>query len=203
MKTKLIIAAIFACIIAGMFIYIFKQPVVIDTSSQIIELNNKEKEKAIQLADNYKKQSEELEKKLAESVKEKGPLKAEIARLKATLARAEALPVPTGDLSQAEDTAGTPDGLVLVRDQIIVKQDELIKKLEFDFSLSQEQNKLLKLENGQLHIALSESQKNESIYRIQKEAQIAAIKSARWRGRTEGFSAAAVLDIGLRLANVF
>lgn len=194
---KIAICAFIVAFLLGAFL--FSRTEVIDPTNEIIELNNKEKEKAIKLAEEYKNESVKLGQEYARAEADKAPLKAEIRALRLRLGQAEAVK-PS---EPTQEPSGAAEAPLLILKSLVEKQDSLIAGLENDIVILKKQNFNLELSNEQLQKALIESQRNENIRRIQSEAQIAAIKSAKWRGRTEGFTVAALADIGLRLAGVF
>lgn len=189
------------CIIAGVSIFVFSRPdVSIPNTDEIVKIQTKAKEEAIAKANKFEKQAASLK---ISSEQDKAILKAEIRRLKAALPASGGPAIEPETLQACRDALAAANDACLIQIQIIEKQDSQIVMLESDNATLTKQNLLINSANAQLRIALTESQKNESIMRITKEAQLAAIKSAKWRGRYEGVSIAALSDIALRIAKVF
>lgn len=189
------------CIIAGISIFVFSRPdVTIPNTDEIVKIQTKAKEEAIAKANEFEKQAASLK---ISSEQDKAILKAEIRRLKAALPSPSVTAVEPETLQACQDALAAANEAHFIQVQIIEKQDSQITMLESDNAILTKQNLLINSANSQLRIALTESKKNESIMRITKEAQLAAIKSAKWRGRYEGVSIAALSDIVLRVAKVF
>ena len=187
-------------IIAGFAIFIFNtQDAIIPNTDEIVKIQTKAKEEAIAKATEFEKQASAFR---LSSEQDKARLKAEIQRLKAALPASGGPAIEPETLQACRDALAAANEARLIQIQIIEKQDSQIAMLESDNATLTKQNLLINSANAQLRIALTESQKNENITRIAKDAQIAAIKSAKWRGRYEGFSVAALADITLRLAKV-
>ena len=199
-KSNYKLLLIFGCIMGAIATSVFSKPdVTIPNTDEIVKIQTKAKEEAIAKANEFEKQAASL--KLS-SEQDKARLKAEIRRPKASLPASSTTAIAPETLQACQDALTAANEARLIQIQIVEKQDSQIAMLESDNATLTKQNLLINSANAQLRIALTESQKNESIMRISKDAQIAAIKSAKWRGRYEGFSVAALADITLRLAKV-
>ena len=111
---------------------------------------------------------------------------AEVARLKAELAQLHAAPVlpPT--------TPGTPDpqpdqaNTDLV--PVVAKLREIVKAQDDQIQGQADEIHTLTLSRDSWKLAYDESGKESAAVRIALEAQMAAVKASRWRGRIEGFA---------------
>lgn len=200
LKDKVIFGTVCLLIIGGMVAYVFSksEPPSIDKPiNQILAIQTKEKDEAQQKALEFKKQAEEIK---IESMAEKARLKAEIAALKARLPKSDPLPAVPSAVEPTQSIAPVPTEALSIALQTIEKQDSLIKVLESDNEKLFKKNVMLTQAFDQSQLALKASERNESVLRIQKDAQIAAIKASRWAGRKEGALTALLLDLGLRIA---
>lgn len=170
-----------------------------DSGNAVIAVNDTEKQQAKQTAENLKKQVAIIASQLQESETARSAQKAEITRLKTIGVTLASQPKPTA--SSDEPVTADPEKENLK--QTVAAQTTYIAGLEDDNSKLQVEVKTLNLRCDSLATALKASEQNESIQNIQKEGQIAAIKSARWTGRFEGFTAGAVLTgIGVAILHL-
>ena len=107
-------------------------------------------------------------------------LRSERDKLKAELARINSQPVQPPDAAQPVDNP--PDLAPLV-----AKDEELIGALTKENTDLKAHVVTLNLQIGSLQVAFDEKSKEAVAIRIALEAQVAANKAERWRGRIEGF----------------
>lgn len=202
-KYKLYLIGFGICILTifGAYVYIqIKNKPEPLNKTEIVKIENEKKE-AINKALEYEKRNTEIELKLSETEQKTAMDRAEVARLK------DKLKVLVQASSDASSSPSVPsNGLpvqaeeISILKQIVDKQDSQIIGLEKANYLLKEITFNLKLSNDSLKVALDKSDKELVLYKIASDAQIAALKSSRWRGRIEGFATGIVLSSGLQLA---
>ena len=185
-KTIWFCCVIIAICLSVCIVWFPRKEIVVNDNSHLINKLEEEKKEAFNRVKEIEIKYKEVDLKLIQKTVDNKSLAKTVEILKQELNNIEVLDEQTNPF-------------IVKQAEIIIAQDNEIKGLKEEIVIINNKNELLLSSNNELKKVIEKCELQRNLDKISKEAYTEALKASRQKGRLEGGSAIAILDLGLRL----